>query len=45
MALVEAHEDAIDVALIDALHAFSNETGGAEAYLAPDAEQCRQDLE
>lgn len=44
MALVEAHEDAIDVALIDALHAFSNETGGAEAYLTPDTEQCRQYL-
>jgi hypothetical protein len=44
MALVKPHKDAIDVALIDALHAFSNETGRAEAYHSPDAEQSHQDL-
>ena len=40
---MKTHVDAIDVALIDALHAFSNRTGRAEAYHDPDAEQCHQD--
>lgn len=31
MAHVTSHEDAIDIALIEALHAFSNDTGKAEA--------------
>jgi hypothetical protein len=37
MALVKPHEDAIDVAPIDALYALSNETGRAEAYHSSDA--------
>jgi hypothetical protein len=44
MALVKSDEDAINIALIDALHAFSNETGKAEAYHTPDTGQCQQDL-
>jgi hypothetical protein len=32
MASVEPHQDAIDVALIDAMHAFSNGTGKTETY-------------
>jgi hypothetical protein len=44
MALVRSDEDAINIALIDALHAFSNETGKAEAYHTPDTGQCHQDL-
>jgi hypothetical protein len=44
MALVTPHEDAINIALIDALHAFSNETGKAEANHNSDKERGYQDL-
>jgi hypothetical protein len=44
MAFLTPHEDAINIALIDALHAFSNETGKAEADHNSDKERGYQDL-
>ena len=44
MALLKAHKDVIDVAFIDALHAFSNETDKAEADHNSDTERSYQGL-